>query len=61
MASTAMLCAVHNRPLRMWAANNRSSSASSCPFVPLALTLIGNAVASTVIAMFPEIVDSTHN
>ncbi|PYJ81864.1 MAG: hypothetical protein DME73_06210 [Verrucomicrobia bacterium] len=52
--STAMLCAVHNLPLRMWAANNRSSSASSCPLVPLALTLIGSAVAFTVIAIFAE-------
>ena len=33
-ASTAMLCAVHNRPFRMCAANRRSSSALRLPFVP---------------------------
>jgi hypothetical protein len=38
----------------MWAANKRSSSESIGANVPLALTLIGNAVAFTVTAIFAE-------
>jgi hypothetical protein len=51
---TAILCAVHNRPLRMCAAKRRSSSASSAVLVATEGTSNGNAVASTVIVMLSE-------
>ncbi len=38
---TARLCAVHSLPLRMCAANSRSSSASSLPLAPPVLPLCG--------------------
>src|SRR5438132_5223397 len=52
--STAMLCAVHNLPLRMWASHTRCSSDFSCPLVQLSLTLMGSSVASTVIVIMAE-------
>ncbi|HQR40656.1 MAG TPA: hypothetical protein PLF26_19905, partial [Blastocatellia bacterium] len=53
---TAMLCAVQSLPLRIWAANSRSSNASSVAALPVCGARIGNDVALTAIVTFPEIV-----